>query len=391
MRTFFLHRFVLMLGNIITGLAVLAPAGMLADLSKGLNVGIHDAGLLVTYGAVVLCIASPVMAWLTTRIDRRTLLVATLAVMAIGQALSAVAPNYATILVLRVAMLTIAAIFTPQAAAAIGLIVPEKERASAISFVFLGWSLAVAGGLPLITFIASHLGWRTAFGILGGAAVAVALLSFFVLPRGLQGKPLSLLSFAEIGRSRRIVLILLLTLVQTSGQFTVFIYFAPLLAVLAGADATTIGLFFALYGATGLLGNIVASAVVTRLGIERTLAACLATIVIGMGLWAVGAGSVAIMGIGVGVWGLGFAAINSMQQARLAAAAPDLTSASIAMNTSILYVGQAFGSAAGGALFATGHVQLVGYAGLGFVALAAVLLAVTWQRPARKALHKKEA
>lgn len=370
-----------MLGNIVTGLAVLAPAGMLADLAAGLDVGIHEAGLLVTYGAVVLCIGSPVMAWLTTRIDRRMLLVATLAVMAIGQTLSALAPNYATILVLRIAMLTIAAIFTPQAAATIGLIVPEKERSSAISFVFLGWSLAVAGGLPLITFIATHLGWRMAFGILGAAAVVVALLSFFTLPRGLQGKPLSLLSFAEIGRSKRIVSILLLTLVQTSGQFTVFIYFAPLLAALAGADATTIGAFFALYGATGLLGNIIASAVVTRFGIERTLAACLAAIVVGMALWAGGAGWLAAMGAGVGIWGLGFAAINSMQQARLAMAAPDLTSASIAMNTSILYVGQAIGSGIGGILFATGHVHVVGYAGVAFVVAAAVLLAFTWRQP----------
>ncbi|AXK83936.1 MFS transporter [Pseudolabrys taiwanensis] len=372
-----------MLGNIVTGLAVLAPAGMLADLATGLNVGIHEAGLLVTYGAVVLCIGSPVMAWLTTRIDRRVLLVATLAVMAVGQTLSAFAPNYATILIVRVAMLTIAAIFTPQAAAAIGLIVPEKERSSAISFVFLGWSLAVAGGLPLITFIATHLGWRMAFGILGAAAVVVALLSYFALPRGLQGKPLSLLSFAEIGRSKRIVSILLLTLVQTSGQFTVFIYFAPLLVALAGADATTIGGFFALYGATGLLGNIIASAVVTRFGIERTLAGCLAAIVIGMALWAAGAGLPAVMGIGVGIWGLGFASINSMQQARLAVAAPDLTSASIAMNTSILYVGQAIGSGVGGALFATGHVHLVGYTGFALIVAAAVLLVFTWQqRPA---------
>ena len=65
-----------MTGNIAIGLAVLAPAGMLGELADGLNVGVHDAGLLVTWGALVLCIGSPVMAWLTTRIDRRLLLVA---------------------------------------------------------------------------------------------------------------------------------------------------------------------------------------------------------------------------------------------------------------------------------------------------------------------------
>lgn len=372
-----------MAGNIIIGIAIIGPAGMLAELAQGLHVGIHDTGLLVTYGAVMLCIASPVMAWLTTRIDRRTLLVATLAIVAAGQALSALAPNYWSILALRIAMLTVAAIYTPQAAATVAMIVPERERPSAISFVFLGWSLAVAGGLPLVTFMATQLGWRMVFGILAGAAVLVAALLFVALPRGLQGKPLSLLSFAEIGRSKRIVLILLLTLLQTSGQFTVFIYLAPLLTALAGAGATTIGFFFALYGVMGLTGNIIASVIVTRFGLERTLALCLALLLVGMTLWTVGAGWIAVMGVGVVFWGLGFAAINSMQQARLAAAAPDLASASIAMNTSILYVGQAIGSAIGGALFATGHVHLVGAAGVAFLAAAAMLLIASWPRTKR--------
>ena len=46
----------LMLGNIVTGCAVLAPAGMLAELSGSLDVTIRTAGLLFTCGAIVLCI-----------------------------------------------------------------------------------------------------------------------------------------------------------------------------------------------------------------------------------------------------------------------------------------------------------------------------------------------
>ena len=63
----------LMLGNIVTGCSVMAPAGMLRELSDGLDVSITTAGLLITFGAVVLCIGSPVTAWLTSRIDRRSL------------------------------------------------------------------------------------------------------------------------------------------------------------------------------------------------------------------------------------------------------------------------------------------------------------------------------
>ena len=51
-----------MLGNIVTGTSIFAPAGMLNELAAELGVTVRVAGLLVTFGAVVLCIGSPVMA-----------------------------------------------------------------------------------------------------------------------------------------------------------------------------------------------------------------------------------------------------------------------------------------------------------------------------------------
>lgn len=72
----------------------------------------------------------------------------------------------------------------------------------------------------------------------------------------------------------------------------------------------------------------------------------------------------------VAVWGLGFASTNSMQQARLVAAAPPLASASVALNTSVLYIGQAIGSAIGGVFYAHDLLYGAGYVAMGFVALA---------------------
>src|SRR5260221_2693100 len=134
----FFSRIVLMLGNVVIGLTILGPAGMLADLAEGLRVGIHDTGLLVTYGAIVLCIGSPVMAWLTTRIDRRALLVGTLVIVAAGEAASALAPNYSLNLLLRLAVLAVASGHTPQALATVSLIVADRQRPSAVRLVFLG-------------------------------------------------------------------------------------------------------------------------------------------------------------------------------------------------------------------------------------------------------------
>jgi predicted MFS family arabinose efflux permease len=375
-----LPRIALLLGNIAVGLSILAPAGMLVQLAGDLSVGVQDAGLLVTYGAGVLCISSPVGAWLTSRIERRILLVTTLAIVAAGGIATVLAPNYATVLAVRLSMLVAAALYTPQAAATVAMIVPEKERAGAIAFVFLGWSLALAAGLPLITFITVHFGWRAVYAVLATLCIAVGLMLRAALPAGLQGQPLSLASFRTIARNTTLVLILLITLVSASGQFSLTIYLAPLIEKLAGAGPAVAALFFAIFGVTSLVGNIAATAIVPRFGMQVTFAIFLGLTIAGTALWAIGAGALTVMGIGVAVSGLGFLASNSMQQARLAITAPPLAGASIALNTSLLYVGQAIGSGIGGMLYARELYKGPGYASVGFMLVAAAVLALTWQR-----------
>lgn len=117
-----------MLGNIVTGCSVLAPAGMLAELSSGLGVTIHTAGLLITFGAIVLCVGSPVTAWLTSRFERRALLTATLLVLTLTNAASAFAPDYDSLLIIRLVMLAVGVLYTPQAAGTAALIVPVEKR-----------------------------------------------------------------------------------------------------------------------------------------------------------------------------------------------------------------------------------------------------------------------
>src|SRR5258708_35625879 len=79
----------LMLGNFITGTSILAPAGMLGELSEGLQVSIRDAGLLITFGAIVLCIGSPLAAWVTSLTEPHAPLAATLSGLADGNARAA--------------------------------------------------------------------------------------------------------------------------------------------------------------------------------------------------------------------------------------------------------------------------------------------------------------
>lgn len=372
----------LMLGNLVTGCSVLAPAGMLPELASGLDVSIHAAGLLITFGAITLCIGSPLTAWLTSRIERRTLLTATLAVLALGNLASAFAPDYASLLVIRLVMLAVGALYTPQAAGTAALIVPAERRGSTIAYIFLGWSLAAAVGLPLITFIASRYGWRAAYGEIGVLGCVSFLLLLVRLPAGLKGTAVNLRTWSEVGRSRTIVLLLAITMLQMSGQFVVFTFMGPLLKKLTEASPDAIGLVFALYGVCGFLGVVIATRIVDNWGPYRTSLLFTCLLLAGMTSWALSAGSIVLMAIAVAIWGLGFASTNSMQQVRLVAAAPPLAPATVALNTSVLYIGQAVGSAVGGLLFARGLLHTLGFVAVGFVVLALVLVVLT--RPTRQ-------
>ena len=372
-----------MLGNLVTGLAIVGVAGMLGDLAAGLGVTVPRAGLLITAGAVVLCLGSPLTVWATSTLDRRRLLAGSLLAVAVGHFASALAPGYGALLALRVLTMAAAALFTPVAASTIALIAPAAERAAAIAFVFLGWSLAVAVGLPAVAFLARHAGWQATYAAMGVALLASAALVYRALPPGVRGTPISIASWGELARHRLVAALLVVTTLHIAGQFVVFTYLAPLLSRLAGADVGAIGLAFSLFGVTGFAGNVLATRLVTSAGAFATSVLALACILLGLGLWSAGVGALAPMVAGVALWGLGFAAINSMQQARLVAAAPALGAASVSLNTSAIYVGQAIGSALGGVLFARGLLLALGYAGMAFVALALALLATTRERRLR--------
>lgn len=372
-----LAAYALLLGNFVVGTSVAAPSGMLRQLADGLGVSVVDAGLLVTFGAVVLCFGSPVTAWLTSATDRRILLAGSALVMGVANLASAAAPGYGALLAIRLVMLVGAAPFTPQAAGAIALIVAEKDRPGAIAFVFIGWSLAIALGLPAFGYMADAWGWRASYAALGLVGLASAALIYYGLPRGLHGATMTLSSWGRIFGDRHILLVLSVTAVQISGQFATFTYLGPLLAHYIGATTPTIGLFFTVFGMAGLFGNIAATRIVAGLGAFRTAGLFLLTTLVGIGLWSLGSGSFAVMAVAAALWGVGFAAINSMQQARLFLAAPALASGTVALNTSCIYIGQAIGSGFGGVLFDRHLFDEIGYLAVAFMAASLAILVLS--------------
>jgi predicted MFS family arabinose efflux permease len=373
--------FALALGNFVVGLSILLPTGMLAELSLGLDVPIGTVGLLISFGAAVVCISPPLVAWITSRIERRALLSAILVWLALGHIASAFAPNYLTVLGTRLAMLAFAGAFTPLAAGTAALLVPENKRASVIATVLLGWALAIAIGLPLVSLVAPQFGWRATYVAVGVLAIAGFLALVLALPKGLQGAPVLFATWQAVGRNRHLLLLLLITGLLAAGQLVVIAFVGPLLTELTGATPRGIAAVFLLFGAMTLVGNICASRVVQGWGAFKTSGVFIVCILVGAALWAIGEGIYPLMAAGAAIWGLGFAAANAMQQVRLIAAAPLLGTASVAINNTMLYLGQAVGSGIGSVLFARGELNSMGFVALAFIAASFGVLWLTRLTP----------
>ncbi|MBT9599542.1 MAG: MFS transporter [Vitreoscilla sp.] len=382
-------RWALMFGNFVIGCGVMVVAGSLNDLTRSLQVSVAVGGQLISVAAVVMAVGAPLLAAWVGGMDRRRLLTLSLAWYAAGHALCAVLPDFTSLLPVRALCMLAAAVFTPQAAAAMGWLAPPEQRGRAITFIFLGWSVASVFGLPLHSYIGEAFGWRYAFGLVAVLAVVGAAWVWRALPDGVRPPPLSLQAWREVLTHPVLMAMVAVTALSGAGQFTLFAYFAPYYRQVLQADATTISLLFAWFGAFGLVGNLLLSRYVDRFGAGRSVNWLLAGVTLSAIFWpwAASAGQMMVV---ILPWAVGCFASNSAQQARLGMAAPALAPGLMALNTSAIYLGQALGAAGGGAVMAAN--QLAGqapFAGLHHVATAWLVAAVGLSIWAGRALVRR--
>ena len=362
-------KWALMFGNFVIGCGVMSVAGTLNDIARSLQVSVALAGQLITIAAAMMAFGAPLLAGWVAGFDRRRLLALALLWYGAGHALSALMPSYAALWPVRAITMLAAAVFTPQAAAAIGFMAAPQERGRAITFIFLGWSVASVLGLPMSAWLGETFGWGVAFDAVAALALIAAVWVYCVMPDGVRPAALSLRAWKDVLTNPVLMAMVAVTALFGAGQFTLFSYFTPYYKLRLGASAEQITLLLMWFGAFGLIGNLVLTRVVDRVGPNAAVTVSMALIAASLALWPLGVGLTS-MGLVLVPWALGCFSSNSAQQARLGQAAPALAPALMALNTSAIYVGQAAGAASGGWFIArTGYTGL-NWAGLAWLAAA---------------------
>lgn len=364
----------LLFGNFVIGTGVMVVPGTLSDISHSLRVSVATAGQLISAGALLICLSAPLFAALVAGWDRRRLLALSMLWYGVLHALCAAMPDFASLLPVRVLTMISPAIFTPQAAACVGLLVPEQQRGRAITFVFLGWSVSSVVGMPLGALLGGLWGWRSAFWLVAVLGLISAAWVWRVMPNGVKPPALSRAAWRATLQSPALMVCIVVTVLYSAGQFVLFAYFAPYYKTALNITPIQLSLLFAWFGAFGLLGNVWMSRHIDRLGAPRMVMTGVASMALSLAIWPLGT-TLLLAGLVSVPWALGCFASNSAQQARLVGLAPALASGSIALNTSAMYAGQAAGAASGGWFIAQGHMFDLHWVGLAGLLLA---MAMSW-------------
>jgi predicted MFS family arabinose efflux permease len=365
----------LLFGNFVIGTGVMVVPGVLNEISSSLDVSVATAGQLISAGAVLMCVGAPLLAAVVAGWDRRRLLAISLVWYGVLHLASIAAPSFAALLPLRVLTMISPAVFTPQAAACVGLLVLPEQRGRAITFVFLGWSIASVAGMPIGAYVGGTLGWRSAFALVGLMSLASAMWVWRTMPNGVKPPALSAAAWQETFRSRPLMLCIAVTVLYSAGQFVLFSYFAPYYKQKIGITPGELSLLLMWFGVFGFLGNIIMSRNIDRIGASRAVMAGIAAMAISLLIWPLGT-TLALAALVSIPWALGCFASNSAQQARLVGIEPTLAAGSIALNTSAMYAGQAIGAAGGGWLIAGGGIDLLHWAGFAGLLLAMAVSAL---------------
>jgi len=246
-------------------------------VASDMQVTVSTAGLLISGYALGVCAGAPVLTLATRHMPRKAVLLALMAIFTLGNVACALAPNYAVLMAARVlTSLAHGTFFGVGSVVATGLVAPDR-RASAISTMFMGLTVATLLGVPFGAWFGLMLGWRAAFWAVAAiGVVAFAVLVVFV-PRevghGEAAAPLreELAALAQ----RQVQLGLVVTVLGFAGLFTVFTYVQPILTRISGFSEAAVSPILLVFGAGLSIGNVLGGRLADR-SLPRALIGTLA-------------------------------------------------------------------------------------------------------------------
>ena len=350
----------------------LMPVGLLTPMSTSLRISMGAAGLMVTLYGVSAGLGVPfIVAW-TRRVNRRVLLSTLLAILTVGNTITAISPNYPLVLTTRLVMGFASGVFWAIGVSMAMRLVAERHASRAAAIVMSGISIAAVVGIPLGTVLESLTGWRTTFLIWAGLSALVLLTVVTVIPSLPSTNAVSAREVFGLPLKNVPLRLVLFTIVLfVLGHFGAYTFVRPYLEDSASATPFFITAALMVYGAGGAAGNFVAGYTVTKSLRGSFIAGCAGLVTSLLLLLTIAHGQAGAV-VTLVLWGVSFGVVQLSQVNLTQAAAPDTFEAAMSLNTMAYNTSIALGALFGG-LFAD-HLGVTSVVWFGVTLTAASLL-----------------
>ncbi|WHY66898.1 MFS transporter [Neobacillus sp. SuZ13] len=231
--------------------------GLLPLIAQDLHIPVTTAGLTVSLYALGVTFGAPVLTSMTSRMSRKTLLLWIMIVFIIGNGIAASATTISVLLAARVISALSHGVFMSIGSTIAADLVPANRRASAISIMFSGLTVATVTGVPFGTFIGQQYGWRLAFILIVIVGVIGFIANWILIPSFLKkGTQTSMRDQVKLLTNGRLLLLFVITALGYGGTFVVFTYLSPLLQEITGFNESSIAIILLAYGLAIAIGNM---------------------------------------------------------------------------------------------------------------------------------------
>ncbi|MFS0635534.1 MFS transporter [Mesobacillus foraminis] len=239
--------------------------GLLPLISADLDISVTSAGLTVSLYALGVTFGAPVLTSLLSNMSRKSLLLLIMVVFIVGNGLAATASSIGILLAARVISALAHGVFMSIGSTIAASLVPENRRASAISIMFTGLTVATVTGVPIGTFLGQQFGWRLAFTAIIVVGIAALIANSLLIPSSLaKGNKTSLRDQISLLTNGRLLLVFIMTALGYGGTFVVFTYLSPLLQEITGYTPKAVAVILMAYGIAIAIGNMIGGKAANR-------------------------------------------------------------------------------------------------------------------------------
>lgn len=349
------------------------PVALLSDIAKDFSITTAETGLMLTlYAWVVAAMSLPLML-LTSRFERKRLLLALFVVFITSHVLSVFAWSFQVLLISRVGIAFSHAIFWAITAAITLRVAPEGKRALALSILATGTSLALVLGVPIGRIVGQWLGWRATFAGIGMIAFIVFILQIKLLPLLPSMFEGSFRKIPELLKNPLLVCLYLFCFIVFTADYAAYTYIEPFMNRVGSVSENQVTFILLLFGGAGLIGSYIFSRWSEKSSTTMMLVStALVLVAMMMMLWT--ATSIWLFSITTLVWGTAMILLMLTIQSKVIEIDITAQDMVMAMFSGIINLGIGAGALIGG--YAVTYISLssVGFVGAAIAFLALLLV-----------------